>query len=179
MKNIILIGLPGCGKSTIGKLLSEVLHKPFIEFDTMIEKNYTAKIGQTLTCREIYAQKGKAFFRQLERETLEGLMQKNITNSILSSPGGIVETPENLETLKKLGWIIYLSANILDLFPRITRHGIPAYLDANNPFASFEKLVQMRSPLYISIADEVVVTHTKTPQEIVSIIVELCSKNQK
>ncbi len=148
--NFILCGLPGCGKTTIGKILADKLNGTFIDLDRLIEEEYKKKEGEKLTCRQIYSQKGGPFFRALEQETIVSMSEKPPKNSIIALGGGALENPENTKLLKKIGTIIYLKGETKELFKRITHNGMPAYIDS---FESFEKLVEKRTPLYLNAAD--------------------------
>lgn len=95
--NIYLIGMPGSGKSTIGKLLAKDLSKNFIDLDHKIEEKYGLFIDQ------IIEQYGEKTFRELETETLKNL---NVTHSIISTGGGIVTIKENKKYMD--GFVIYI-----------------------------------------------------------------------
>src|SRR5690606_41784807 len=95
--NIYLIGMPGSGKSTIGKLLAKDLSKNFIDLDHKIEEKYGLFIDQ------IIEQYGEKTFRELETETLKNL---NVTHTIISTGGGIVTIKENKKYMD--GFVIYI-----------------------------------------------------------------------
>ena len=91
--NIILIGMPGSGKTTTGKLLAQKLGFDFLDMDDVIEKNEGKKIS------EIFKLKGEEYFRNLETSLLESLLEKE--NLILSTGGGVILFNNNYELLKK------------------------------------------------------------------------------
>lgn len=97
MNNIILIGMPGAGKTTIGKLLSEKINYNFLDTDTLISENLKEDISN---------------FRKKETEVLEKLLNKQIQNTVISTGGGIILSNYNNDILKKLGTIIFLNRNI-------------------------------------------------------------------
>ena len=88
MKNIVLVGFMGSGKTTVGKLLAEQTGMPLVDMDTQIEE----RAGKTIN--EIFAQDGEPHFRALEREMAQELASK--TGQIISTGGGIVLNPDNI-----------------------------------------------------------------------------------
>ncbi len=104
-KDIILIGMPGCGKSTLGKLLAKELKKPFLDLDAVIED----LAGKTIN--EIFASEGEAGFRQMETAAFE----KAVGNGkVIATGGGIVTIPGNYEIAKK-GIVVFLDRPLEDL----------------------------------------------------------------
>ena len=105
-KNIILIGMPGCGKTTIGKLLADKLKRKYIDIDSIIEK----QAGCTIN--EIFKQ-GEQKFRNLETEAVLALEREEA--SVITTGGGIVKKALNMESLSKNGIIIYIDRNIEEI----------------------------------------------------------------
>ena len=101
MKNIVLIGFMGSGKTTIGKSLEEKTDMVFVDTDELIEAYEGCKVS------EIFADKGEAYFRRLEKETLKNLLEST-DNKVISTGGGIVTNQENIPLLKQLGKVFYL-----------------------------------------------------------------------
>ncbi|WML33729.1 shikimate kinase [Clostridium sp. OS1-26] len=115
-KNIILIGMPGCGKTTIGKALSNRLNVEFIDMDWYIEQ----KCGRTIT--QIF-EKGEDYFRQLENEVAKELGEKK--QVIISTGGGVIKNLENIELLKKNGIIVFIDRPVEDIKKNIETSGRP------------------------------------------------------
>ena len=90
---ICLIGFMGCGKTTIGKILSEALNEKWIDLDDYIEK----KAGKRIS--EIFKEEGEAYFRALEQDCLKQLLQEE--KGIISTGGGVIISPENVKMLQK------------------------------------------------------------------------------
>lgn len=100
MKNIVLIGMPGCGKSTIGKKLARRLEVPFYDIDEEIVKISGKSIPELFSVSENH-------FRDKETEAAKILAEK--TGSIISCGGGIIKRKINLEYLRKTGYIVFLN----------------------------------------------------------------------
>jgi shikimate kinase len=112
MSVVILIGFMGCGKTTLGRKLARSLDYAFIDADDAIEK------AEGLTIPEIFAQKGEAYFRELEHAFIAGLQQQS--NAIVSTGGGMPCFGNNMELLNAAGITIYLQRPVLELAHRLT-----------------------------------------------------------
>lgn len=147
--NLILFGFKGCGKTHFGKLLAQKMHRRFIDTDDWIVDLYAKKTGEHTLPREIYIQLGQAAFRALEKEVLQSL--KSVNDAVIALGGGAVLDPENVELLQKIGCLAYLSTSAETLQKRVLKHQTPAFLDSEDPQASFLEIVQERRPIYESI----------------------------
>lgn len=105
-KNVVLIGMPGCGKTTIGRLLAEKLKRKFIDIDSYIEKQEGCSISQIF-------QKGEQQFRRLETEVVFALEKEKA--SVITTGGGIVKNAPNMESLHRNGTIVYIDRSIEDI----------------------------------------------------------------
>lgn len=112
-RNIVLTGMPGSGKSTIGKVLAERLNREFIDTDNLI----VAKTGREIS--EIFATDGEAEFRKIEREIIEEVSLKN--GLVISTGGGAVLNGENITNLKHNGIIFFLDRDLEELIPTSDR----------------------------------------------------------
>lgn len=101
MKNIILIGMPGSGKTTVGKRIAEVLNRDFIDTDEMIVKN----VGKPIP--DIFANGGEKLFRKYEHEAV--LAAGKLSGKVISTGGGVVVNDDNFDALKQNGTIIFLN----------------------------------------------------------------------
>ena len=99
--NIILVGMPACGKSTIGAFLAEKLNYIFIDTDTLIEKT------KGLSISDIFKQYSEDYFRKLEYDIIK-LVCSNGQNKIISVGGGAFENPDSRSTLLNFGKVFYL-----------------------------------------------------------------------
>jgi shikimate kinase len=112
MSVVILIGFMGCGKTTLGRKLARALDYDFIDADDALEK------AEGMTIPEIFAQRGEAYFRELEHAFIAGLQQQS--NAIVSTGGGMPCFGNNMELLNAAGMTIYLQRPVLELAHRLT-----------------------------------------------------------
>lgn len=115
-KNIVLIGMPGCGKTTIGKLLSSKLDKKFIDLDDYVEN----KNGSSIL--EIF-KKGEEHFRKLESEAVEEVSLES--DVVVSTGGGVIKNKRNIENLKKNGIIIFIDRPLENIISDVDVSGRP------------------------------------------------------
>jgi shikimate kinase len=142
MNNLIICGLPGSGKTTVGKLVSYSLKRIFIDTDDLIQQNDR----YSRSPRQITIEEGEENFRKMECLTVENL--QNVRDSVISTGGGTLLNSHNLAILKSLGTIIYLQANPELLLERILKNGMPTYLNPNNVLVSFQNLAHKRQSVY-------------------------------
>lgn len=141
--NILLVGLPGSGKTTLGKKLGEKLSLPFIDTDKLIEE----RVG--ISCRELY-EKSEEEFRAVEREVLLSL---NPEKAVLALGGGAVLHEELFPHLQSLGPILYLYEEPMILFERLQKRGFPATLGKENPLDGWLRLLEKRLVMYHYLSD--------------------------
>ena len=138
-KNIFLIGMPGAGKSTIGKILSENLFLPFYDADIYLESS----IGKSISSLFI---QGEDIFRDIETEILKKLVLKK---AIIATGGGVIVRKENRELLKKEGFVFFIDRKIQDIKKDIQKEYRPLLRKG----VSLESLYEERLPLYKEVAD--------------------------
>lgn len=136
-RNLILIGMPGSGKSTLGKMLAFELRREFLDSDALIEKE------QGCTVAEIFAGQGEVQFRKLEKEMIKKLSL--LKNKIIATGGGSLIDPENLQNLQKNGRFYYLKRD-LEL---LSQKGRPL----SSSKEAIEKLFNSRKEVYQNAAD--------------------------
>ena len=162
---IVLIGPPGCGKSTVGRALSHELKLTFSDTDTLIEEREKCSIS------DIFTEQGEGYFRAIEEEVVaKGL---NNENGVLSLGGGAILSEATQELLRSSGSeIIFLDVSITGAAPRIGfNRDRPLIL--HNPRGQWQTLMEARRPIYESIADTVIDVNTKTEIDIVDEILEV------
>jgi shikimate dehydrogenase len=135
-ENIILIGMPGCGKSTLGKALAARLGRPFVDTDALI----TEAAGRSIP--DIFAQDGEEAFRTLETEAVKtaGMM----SGAVIATGGGVVTREGNRAALSQNGRLVFVKRDL----NKLPVAGRP--LSQSNPL---EALYARRLPLYMSFAD--------------------------
>lgn len=160
--NIVLIGMPGCGKSTVGVLLAKSMLCDFVDTDLIIQNKYRKSL-----C-DIINEEGLNTFKEKENIVLSELRAEN---SVIATGGSAVYCPEGMENLKKDGRIIYLRLSpetIKSRIKNITTRGI-----AMSPDCTIDDLYRERSVLYEKYADVIIDSESLTPEETVNKIVEL------
>lgn len=149
--NVILIGMMGSGKTTVGKLLAKHLGKSFVDSDEEIQR----RTGVTIP--HIFDVEGEAGFRQRESAVLEELAKRS--GLVIATGGGAILNPQNRSVLKRSGAVVvYLKSNVHELWQR-TRHDTNRpLLQTADPRGKLQELFEQRDPLYAEIAD--IVMHT-------------------
>ena len=164
MRNVILIGMPGCGKTTIVNLCKQIYGKQVWDTDEYIEKHY-GKIT------DIFANYGEEHFRRLETEAVSEICKKE--NCFISTGGGCVMREENVKLFKESGTIIYLRAKKQTLLKRLESDNSRPLL-AGNKEERLAELFNKRAPIYEGVADIVIDTDGLTPVKVLEkIFVEL------
>lgn len=164
MKNIILIGFMGTGKSTISDTLSKHLNLSQIDTDNLIE------IKEELNITQIFEKKGEQYFRNCETELLKELNQSE--NFILSCGGGMVLKEENRRLMKQLGVVIWLSAKPQTILSRVENSTERPILNGNMNLAYINELIKKREQYYEKASDMMITTDGKTVDEICNEIID-------
>lgn len=160
MENVVLVGMPGCGKSTVGKLAAQLLAKEFVDADEEIVKEADCSIP------EIFEKDGEADFRTIETKVLEKLGKRS--GLVIATGGGCVTRQENYSLLHQNATILWLKRD-LDLLPS---DGRP--LSQQNKLAEMYKI---RKPLYEAFSD-LCVENTASPAETAKTIVQMLQGGQ-
>jgi shikimate dehydrogenase len=146
-QNIALIGMPGCGKSTVGRILAQTTGRPFADIDGQIE----ATAGKSIP--QIFAEDGEETFRQLETRILAEEAKES--GKVIATGGGVVTRPENLDLLWQNSVIVYLKRELSELIT----DGRP--LSQN---IGIQALANKRLPLYEAWSDHAVQVEAKPEQ---------------
>ena len=142
--NLFLVGLPGAGKSTLGRQLARRLGKTFVDADAQLER----KLGVTIAT--IFEIEGEASFRDREEAALVELAA--MTNIVLATGGGVVIRPANRERLKANGMVVYLHAPPATLYERTRRSQHRPLLNTADRAARIVELYTVRDPFYREVA---------------------------
>ncbi len=157
VKDIVLIGMPGCGKSTIGKKLADRMNRSFLDLDAVIEET----AGMTINC--IFEKMEESGFRKMETEALRNTIG---FGGVLATGGGIVTIPENREIVKQ-GLVVFLDRPLNAILDTISTAKRPLLKDGRERLRS---LYEQRYDLYRDWA-EICVANTGSMEETVEKII--------
>jgi shikimate kinase len=141
VSNIILIGMPGCGKTTIGKILAERLNREFIDIDAFIEKT------EGTTIPEIF-KKGEDHFRDIESRAVKQVAGKS--KVIISTGGGVIKRHKNIEALRDNGLILFINRPIENIAGDVDTENRPLL---NKDKSALYNLYEERYELYKAYCD--------------------------
>ncbi|WP_051303031.1 shikimate kinase [Comamonas composti] len=148
-KHIALVGLPGSGKSTIGRQLARRWSLPFIDADAVIEQ----RLGSSI--RDFFAQHGEESFRDVEQQVIAGLLGDK-RQMVIATGGGAVLRPANRAELGAHAFVVYLSAAPEEIAKRLHGDTQRPLLQVHNPMQRLLDLHAQRGPLYEEVAGLVV-----------------------
>jgi shikimate kinase len=158
--SLILIGMPGAGKSTVGLLLAKTLAKDFVDTDLLIQ------LQQGKTLDDILREQGYLKLREYEEDVL---VSACYTNHIIATGGSAVYSEKGMKHLKQFGPIVFLDVDQAELEKRI--HNMDTRGIARHPSQSFTELFNERRELYLRYADVVIDGNHKTQDELVDEII--------
>ncbi len=147
---IALVGMPGCGKTSVGRQLARSLGWRFVDADHEIER----RIGEAI--RDFFARHGEEAFREIEQETIRQLAGADRT--VLATGGGAVLREANRRALAEGGTVVYLRSAPEDLFRRLRHDTQRPLLQVRDPLKRLRQLFRERDPLYRDAADYVIET---------------------
>lgn len=165
MKNVVLIGFMGTGKTSTGRTLAQRLGRSFVDLDRMIEE----EAGRSIP--EIFASEGEAAFRALEKEAVKRVAARRAL--VISTGGGTVKDAANVMELKKNGTIVCLTASVEAVLARTAHVGDRPVLDqkdAGDRRRAVADLMEERRDLY-AVADYNVDTSELSPLQVVDDII--------
>jgi shikimate kinase len=158
-----LIGLPGSGKSTVGRQLARRLALPFFDSDQVIEQRLGCSI------REFFEREGEERFRELEASVLDELTSGE--NCVVSTGGGSVLRSENRERLHQRGSVVYLRSTPEEVFRRLRHDRHRPLLQVPDPLQRLKDLYAVRDPLYRETSHFVIETGRPSVAMLVNMIV--------
>jgi shikimate kinase len=168
VRNIVLVGFMGTGKTTVGQLLSKQTHMPLVDMDALIVE----RAGKSIN--DIFAQDGQPHFRTLERELVQELASQE--GKIISTGGGIVLNPDNITDFEKTGLVVCLLASAETVLDRV-RHDDSRPLLAGDKEAKVVELLETRIPLYEAITHKIDTNGRPSPEPTATEIIELYNSN--
>ncbi|MBU4343276.1 MAG: shikimate kinase [Candidatus Omnitrophica bacterium] len=164
MKNIVIVGFMGTGKTVVAKALAEKLGRGFLELDATIEKN------EGMSIREIFQKKGEPYFREIEKQVVKEASDKQ--GIVMSAGGGAIIDEENFKALRENSIIICLEASPDTIMQRTKGNTCRPLLNVPDPKKKIEELLKQRAPYYKK-ADHCVNTDNLAIGQVVEKIKEL------
>lgn len=162
--HLILVGLPGVGKTTVGRAAAKSLGRPFLDFDAEIERR------EGLPVREIFRELGEDHFRALEHALTTELSRTG--GMVLSPGGGWMTQTASVELLRSAGRIIYLRASPEAVAKRLRKVETRPLLAGRDPLVALRSLYEKRKALYET-ADWVLDTERLSRQQLIAKVVDL------
>ncbi|MDQ0416304.1 shikimate kinase [Croceifilum oryzae] len=159
-KHLILMGMMGTGKSTIGRHLAQYLPYPAIDLDHWIEEKQNQSIPS------IFEEFGESYFRELESQAFKHFLEQS-QQHILITGGGIVLRSENRKWIKENGVVFHLTADVDTLIQRLELDGNRPLLQGNK-VEKIRRIWSERKSLYESIADYQIQTDARSPEVIIA-----------
>ena len=168
MTHLVLVGMMGVGKSTVGRLVAAELDRPLFDSDEMIEQ----RSGRTV--REIWSTDGEDAFRTLETDTLlEALAEPE--ESVIAAAGGVVLSERNREALASAdAHVVWLLADVDVLLDRV-RNGMHRPLLDDDPEGTLRRMYVERAALYQEVADAVVSVDHRSPNDVAKAVLRCCA----
>jgi len=143
--NVFLVGPMGSGKTAVGKHLARLLRAPFRDSDAEIESRTGVDISY------IFSREGETGFRQREREILDDVTRESPI--VLATGGGAILLPENRAVLRERGFVVYLRTSLEQQVERVRQGRNRPLLHDVDPLTKLTELMEVRAPLYESLAD--------------------------
>jgi shikimate kinase len=169
--NIILTGFMGTGKSSVGRALARDIGLDFIDTDELIEERENRIIA------EIFERSGEPYFRDIEEQLVRSITS-SMDGVVLSTGGGIVINPANMELLANWGVVVLLSASVDEIIRRVGNTHARPLIDGANKRHSIEQGLKDRRDLY-SAAEFTVLTDGKTIKDVVEEVKTLVLSGQE
>lgn len=166
-RSIVLVGIMGVGKSTIGKRLSQYLDIPFVDADKEIEK------AAGMSIEDIFEQFGEQAFRSGEKKVIKRLMSEG--QKILATGGGAFMNEEIREDIKEGGVSVWLDADLDILMKRVQRRSDRPLLKQDDPEAVMKALLEERNPVY-ALADVKIESRTVSRDVIAGELVDILAE---
>jgi shikimate kinase len=168
-RHLVLVGLMGAGKSTVGPRCASLLQRDFVDVDDVI----VATAGRPVA--DVFATDGEAVFRALERDAITDVCASP-QPLVIACGGGAVLDPANRRRVRDRGVVVWLTADPSTLAERVSdgtgRTRRPLLAGADSPVATLERLASVRAPAYEAAAHAVVDTSGRTVDEVASAVLE-------
>jgi shikimate kinase len=168
--HLVLIGMMGAGKTTVGERCAERLTRTFVDTDDVVEAVARRSV------QELFTEQGEATFRQLERDAVRDATVSPAP-AVIACGGGAVLDPENRRRMREAGTVVWLRAAPTVLAERVESDGVERPLLApRSAVAMLERLAVVRAAAYQAVADAAVDTDGRTVDEVVDAVLEVYPK---
>lgn len=164
MKNIVLLGFMGTGKTEVGKILAKRLKLKFVDLDNLIEK----EMGMGIS--DIFFNFGEDYFRNLEKDMVRRISKER--GLVIATGGGVVLNDENIENLRQSGILITLSATVTDIYRRISGKKDRPLLNVQYPEKTIKEMLELRKSRY-ELADITIDTSGRSLEEVAEEILKI------
>jgi shikimate kinase len=166
-RHLVLVGLMGAGKTTVGERCADRLARPFVDTDDVVE----AMARRTV--QELFAEGGEATFRALERDAVRDAIASPAA-AVIACGGGAVLDPENRRRLREAGVVVWLRAAPAVLAERVDADGVERpLLTSRSAVTALERLAVVRAGAYEAVADAVVDTDGRTVDQVADAVLEV------
>ncbi len=163
-RHLVLIGLSGSGKTTVGRIVAERLHAGFVDIDSILNR----KEGKPIAM--IFAEKGEGAFRDMERKEMHAALANQ--PAVIAPGGGWAAQPGALDAAKASGYVVYLKTKPETAAARAAPSGTRPLLMGEDPETQMRALIKEREPFYAQ-ADAKVETDRKSAEEVATEVVRL------
>ncbi len=143
MKNIVLVGFMGTGKTAVARELSKRLNMIYVSTDDLIKQR------EGMAINDIFAQKGEPYFRDVESAVAKEVSKES--GAVIDAGGGIVLRDENISCLKAAGTLVCLSADAAKILERTKKYNHRPLLNVDDPRAKVGELLEKRAPFYAKV----------------------------
>lgn len=167
-KHLLLIGLPGVGKSTVGRLVAEALKAPLIDIDSLLVRQMGMPIAQ------IFGMVGEPEFRRMERDAVRTACAREPV--VLVPGGGWAAQVDELEAARQTSCIIYLKCQPSTAAKRVDESEVRPLLTAEDPVARMRALLQEREPFY-NRAEHAVTIDNKAPEAVAAEVARIAQES--
>jgi shikimate kinase len=167
-KNIAFIGFMGSGKTTIGKRVSMILKREFIDMDDFLVNR------EGMSINDIFATKGEAYFRKLESDLCKRF--ETPKGKIIATGGGVIKSPENIKSIKKGSIIIYLKSTPEKINSNLQHDNSRPLLAVEDKLGKIREILAERQPIYEKYADYTIDVSDGNVEESIQSVLDIANK---